>query len=103
METSGSAILMKVFTGTSVGRTPQTVLDATGCPVFMAVERNSGIFNLRVDLMRLKQDAAELESEVTLLLPSEVDLSKAAVIGRDNKLHVFSGDAWYVFSADSAV
>src|SRR5215470_5252800 len=50
MEISGSVILMKVFTGTTVGETLLTVLDPMGCPASVAVERNSGTFNLQVDL-----------------------------------------------------
>jgi hypothetical protein len=52
-------------------------------------------------LLRLDQDAAQFVAQVTLVLPSEVDISKTVVIGRDNKLHVFFDDTWYIFSADS--
>ena len=52
-------------------------------------------------LLHLGQEAAEFVAEVKLLFPSEVELSKSVVIGRDNKLHVFSDDVWYTFSADS--
>jgi hypothetical protein len=51
--------------------------------------------------LRLDQDAAQFVAQVTLVLPSEVDISKTVVIGRDNKLHVFFDDTWYIFSADS--
>jgi len=49
-------------------------------------------------LLRLDEEAAQFVSQVTLLLPSEVDLSKS-VIGRDDKLHVFFNDSCYIFSA----
>ena len=52
-------------------------------------------------LLRLDEDSADLVAHVTLLLPEEVDLAKADVIGRDNKLNVFFDNAWYVFSIDS--
>jgi hypothetical protein len=52
-------------------------------------------------LLRLGDETAELLGEVKLLLPSDVDLAKAVVIGRDNKLHVFYSDDWYVFSIAS--
>jgi len=52
-------------------------------------------------LLHLDQDAAKFVAQVTLVLPSEVDISKAVVIGRDNKLHVFFDDTWYIFSLDS--
>lgn len=52
-------------------------------------------------LLRLSDETAELVGEVKLLLPSDVDLAKSIVIGRDDKLHVFSSDDWYVFSIAS--
>lgn len=52
-------------------------------------------------LLKLQDGAAELVGEVSLLLPGDIDLTKAAVIGRDRELHVFSKDDWYVFSIDS--
>jgi hypothetical protein len=52
-------------------------------------------------LLKIENGAAELIGEVSLVLPKEVDLTKATVIGRDRKLHVFSNDDWYVFSIDS--
>lgn len=52
-------------------------------------------------LLRLGQNSVDVAAEVVLILPDGVELSKATVIGRDNKLHVFYEDDWYVFSADS--
>ena len=54
-------------------------------------------------LLKLKDGAAEFIGEVSLVLPSDIDLSKATVIGRDRTLHVFSNDEWYVFSIDSLI
>jgi len=52
-------------------------------------------------LLQFEGGAAKRIAEVSLVLPSEVDLSKARVIGRDKELHVFFGDEWFVFSIDS--
>jgi hypothetical protein len=51
-------------------------------------------------LLQLEGRAAKQIADVSLVLPSEVDLSKARVIGRGKELHVFSGDDWFVFSID---
>jgi hypothetical protein len=52
-------------------------------------------------LLEIQSGTAELIGKVSLVLPKEVDLTKATVIGRDRTLHVFSNDDWYVFSIDS--
>lgn len=52
-------------------------------------------------LFQLADKGAELVADVRLDLPSEVDLSKSIVIGRNGALHVFSGDDWYLFSIES--
>lgn len=52
-------------------------------------------------LFQLADKGAELVADVRLVLPSEVDLSKSIVIGRNGALHVFSGDDWYLFSIES--
>jgi hypothetical protein len=54
-------------------------------------------------LLKLQNGAAEFVGEVSLLLPTNIDLSKAIVIGRNRELHVFSSDEWYVFSIDSLI
>lgn len=53
------------------------------------------------NLLALDDREARLVAEVLLALPREIDLSKDAVIGRDESLHVFQGDDWYVFPIDS--
>jgi hypothetical protein len=52
-------------------------------------------------LLNLGAEKAEIVAEITLLFPQEVDLSKASVVGRDNFLHVFSGDSWHILSMES--
>ena len=52
-------------------------------------------------LLELHNHDAKLIAKVSLVLPSEVDLSQATVIGRGKELHVFSGDDWFVFSIDA--
>lgn len=52
-------------------------------------------------LFTIGDKGAELVAHVSLVLPIEVELSKSTVIGRDEELHVFSGDNWYRFSIDS--
>jgi len=54
-------------------------------------------------LLRLDQETTQLVSQVALLLPTDVDLSRSVVIGRDNKLHVLFDDSWYVFSVESII
>jgi hypothetical protein len=54
-------------------------------------------------LLRLTDERAELAAYVSLILPGSVDLSKATVIGRNDVLHVFSGDDWYRFSMEHLV
>jgi hypothetical protein len=52
-------------------------------------------------LLRLGDDTAEVIAHVSLLLPGDVDLSQATIIGRDNALHVLSAGDWYSFSMKS--
>ena len=52
-------------------------------------------------LLQLGDGVAKLIAEVSLVLPREVELSKAQVICRNEGLHVFCGDDWYFFSIDS--
>jgi len=52
-------------------------------------------------LFNISDEAAELVADVSLVLPTEVELSKSTVIGRNAELHVFSGDVWYRFSIES--
>jgi hypothetical protein len=52
-------------------------------------------------LLQLEQSKTEQVSEVFLALPRGIDLNKCSVIGRENSLHVFSNDDWFVFSIDS--
>jgi len=52
-------------------------------------------------LLKIQNGATELIGDVSLVLPKEVDLAKATVIGRNRELHVFFNDDWYVFSIDS--
>ena len=52
-------------------------------------------------LLELHNHDAKLIAKVSLVLPSEVDLSQATVIGRGKELHVFSGDDWFFFSIDA--
>jgi len=51
--------------------------------------------------LRLADQSAELIADVSLALPGNVDLAQARVIGRNDELHVFSGDDWYRFSVNS--
>jgi hypothetical protein len=53
------------------------------------------------NLLQLGDVDAKVVREVSLVLLSGLDLSKARVIGRGKELHVFFGDDWYVFSIDS--
>jgi len=52
-------------------------------------------------LLRLGTETADPIAQVKLLLPEDVDLSHATVIGRDNALHIFSSSDWYIFSTKS--
>jgi len=49
-------------------------------------------------LLELRGDSAESIARVRLMLPEAVDLSGATVVGRDNEIHVVSGNDWYSFS-----
>ncbi len=51
--------------------------------------------------LKLGNVDSRITSEISLVLPSVVNLSKANVIGRGKELHVFHNDDWYVFSIDS--
>ncbi len=52
-------------------------------------------------LLRLGKDHAIVDADISLLLTEGGDLSHANVIGRGSILHVFVGDLWYQFSANS--
>src|SRR5438105_12361598 len=45
-------------------------------------------------LFKIGDKNMELLAHVSLVLPTEVELSKSTVIGRDTELHVLSGDDW---------
>jgi hypothetical protein len=49
-------------------------------------------------LLELGKRSAKTVARVRLMLPGDIDLAAAAVVGRDNEVHVISGDHWYVFS-----
>jgi hypothetical protein len=53
------------------------------------------------NLLRLRDGRAEHVAQVTLHLPHPLDPSAGRVIGRDNLLHLFTPDEWYVFSVPS--
>ena len=52
-------------------------------------------------LFKISDNNTELVAQVSLVLPAEIELSKSTVIGRDEALHVISGDHWYQFSIES--
>lgn len=52
-------------------------------------------------LVELSDHKASTIAEISLILPDEVDLSKAIVVGRDMNLHVIFKDEWYKFSLES--
>jgi hypothetical protein len=52
-------------------------------------------------LFEIADKKVELAAHVSLVLPRDVDLSKATVIGRNAELHVFSEDDWYRFSIEA--
>jgi hypothetical protein len=55
------------------------------------------------NLLSLDDHDGKLVSDVSLVLPREVDPTHDIVIGKGKELHVFLGDDWFVFSIDSLV
>ncbi len=53
------------------------------------------------NLLALEDNDARLDATVSLVLPREIDFARDRVIGRDQQLHVFMDDDWYVFSFNS--
>ncbi|SRR6266404_879097 len=52
-------------------------------------------------LLHLADTDAPLIAKVSLCLPAGVDPLRTKVIGRNNQLHLFFEDDWFVFSVDS--